>query len=357
MDNFIGYLTLKTRIDTTDLRPQIEKTKNDIKKLKEQLDVDYGEDIINAKKEYNKIIESLEEVRKANPYPEQKRDIKELSKAAADALKNVRSLLAKQREAVASRTDINAKLSQAENRLAKLNAQQEKVEKSGIMNLKKSFEDGEKSLSKLLRRMAKYVLAVFGIRSAFMAVRNAINVISQNDAQLKADIDYMKNALAYTLEPIIRKIVEWAKLLMFYVGYIVKAWTGKNIWENANKSLKGANKEAKKLQKTLASFDEINVLNEQHDAGGGTTTPSFDLTAGMDNMKKPDWLEWIVQNKDDILFVMEGIGLSLLAWKLGLDALTSLGFGLILVGIVESVKSLLDNQGANYETRGISSNT
>ena len=92
-------------------------------------------------------------------------------------------------------------------------------------------------------------LAVFGIRSAFMFVRNAINTIAADDEQLKVDIDYMKSAIAYTLEPVVRGIVDLAKQLMFYVGYIIKAWTGINIFENANKSLKGANQQAKALSK------------------------------------------------------------------------------------------------------------
>ena len=70
--------------------------------------------------------------------------------------------------------------------------------------------------------------------------------------QLKADLDYMKNVLAYMLEPVVMAIVNLMKELMFYVGYIAKAWTGKNIFENANKSLANANKQAKELQKTFS---------------------------------------------------------------------------------------------------------
>ena len=265
MDNFIGYLTLKTKIDTKDFTKEISYVQDRIDDLKATL-----------------------EIEEKNP--------------GFLAPSTIR--------------ETEVEIEKLERKLWSLQKQQSKANMSGFAQIKQHFEDGEKSLIRLIKRMSKYVLAVFGIRSAFMAVRNAINVISQNDPQLKADIDYMKNALAYAIEPIIRKIVEWAKKLMLYIGYIVEAFTGKNIWENANKSLKGANKEAKKLQKTLAGFDEINVLNEQQDtgAGGGSATPSFDLTKGG---KMPGWIEWIKENKDTIIASIKEIGAVIAAAGIG----------------------------------------
>ena len=179
-----------------------------------------------------------------------------------------------------------------------------------------------------------------------MFVRNAINTIASDDEQLKADIDYMKSAIAYTLEPVVRKIVELARQLMFYVGYIAKAWTGKNIFENANKSLKGANKQAKELKKSMASFDEMNILSDNSSSsGGGVSTPSFDLTAPED-MQPPSWIVWIAENKDVVIAGLLGIAGALIAVKFGADLLMASGIGLILVGIylvINDIKDLLDD--------------
>jgi hypothetical protein len=185
-------------------------------------------------------------------------------------------------------------------------------------------------------------LAVFGIRSAFMFVRNAINTIANDDEQLKADIDYMKSAIAYTLEPLVRKVVELARQLMVYVGYIAKAWTGKNIFENANKSLKGANKQAKDLKKSMSGFDEMNVLGSGGSSGGGgTTAPSFDLQSPED-VPIPSWLQWIMDNKEAVIAGLAGIAAGILAVKLGFDLLTGLGIGLILAGIVLLIQGIVD---------------
>lgn len=181
--------------------------------------------------------------------------------------------------------------------------------------IKESIDGIGTGIEKVTKKISKMALAVFGIRSAFMFVRNAINTIASDDEQLRADIDYMKNAIAYTLEPIVRGIVNLAKQLMFYVGYIVKAWTGINIFENANKSLKNANKKAKELKKTTASFDEMNVLSD-NTSKDKNIAPSFDLTKPED-YPVPKWVEFIAKNGKTIIKIIKGIGIALVALKIG----------------------------------------
>lgn len=152
------------------------------------------------------------------------------------------------------------------------------VVKTNINEVDKLIKNVGKSINGVVKKIVRWGLAVFGIRGAYTAVRNAMSIITQQDAQLKADVDYMKNAIAYTLEPVVRVIVNLAKQLMFYIGYVVKAFTGKNIFENANKSLKAANGQAKELQKTLFGFDKLNILNSNSGGGSEITSPSFDLT-------------------------------------------------------------------------------
>ena len=216
------------------------------------------------------------------------------------------------------------------NQLDKLKRKQADVNKADLSIVNNSIEKMGNSVSKIIKKVARWGLAVFGVRSAYMAIRNAMSTISENDEQLKADIDYIKDALAYTLEPIVRRIVDLIKQLMFYVAYLTKAWTGKNIFENANKSLKGANKQAKDLKKTMAGFDEMNVLTDNSSSsGGGSATPSFDLT-GIENMKEPKWLimikdigQWIIDNWQEVIF-------GLLLTKLFIDLLTGNWIGVVI---------------------------
>jgi phage-related protein len=258
------------------------------------------------------------------------------------------------------------------NQLIGLKEKQEKynqsireVSSTGIINIQSQLSNIGNSIEGITKKVFRWGLAVFGIRSAYMAVRQAMSIISSQDEQLAADIDYMKNAIAYTLEPVVRGIVNLMKQLMFYVGYVVKAWTGKNIFASANKSLKktvghskALNKELKKTnkeqQKNLSSLDEITNLEKQSadlndsgagggagDLGGGVTMPSFDLT-NLENMKVPEWLQWIVDHKDEVIAGLLGIAGGLVAIKLGFKPFKALGIGLIIAGIAYAIEGLLE---------------
>lgn len=212
------------------------------------------------------------------------------------------------------------------NELIRLREQQDKLDNNSYGNIKKKLDDIGKSTEKNTKKVAKWALAIFGVRSAYMFVRNAINTLSESDPQLKADIDYIKAALVSAIEPVVRRIVDFVKQLLMYIGYIIKAWTGKNIFENANKNLKGANKQAKELQKTLTGFDEMNVINDSSSGGGDTAVaPSFDLS-NVDSMEVPGWVKWIAENKEIVIGALTGIAVAVGLIKLGglIDGITRL---------------------------------
>ena len=264
-----GWVTIKTEVDTKQFDKQIKELENDLSILEKK----------------------YEEVNDTKMFEWQEEEARKLKKEI---------------QKVKEQIDI-------------LEGKKLKVNMFGSM--KETVDDIGNGISKTIKKITRWGIAIFGVRSAYMAVRSAMGTISKNDEQLKADIDYIKDALAYTLEPIVRRIVDLIKQLMFYVGYLTKAWTGKNIFENANKSLKGANKQAKDLKKTMAGFDEMNVLNSGGSTSGGGVSPSFDLT-GLENMKEPKWLimikdigQWIIDNWQDVVF-------GLLLTKLFIDLLS-----------------------------------
>lgn len=235
---------------------------------------------------------------------------------------------------------LEAQYSRLIKQLDKLQKKQADLNKTDLSGIEKNIEKVGNSVSKTVSKVGRWAMAVFGVRSAYMAIRNAMNVISANDEQLKADIEYMKTALAYTLEPIVRRVVELAKQLMFYVGYIVKAWTGKDIFANANKGLESANKKAKELKKTTASFDEMNIISD-NSSSGGSVAPSFDLTAPED-FPVPTWLQWIADNKEIILATLGGIAGGLIAIKLGVSGIMGLGIGVLIAGVILLIQDIID---------------
>ena len=338
-----GWVTIGTKLDSKQLEKDIiketrrlEKFEKDNEKLLEQKKK-AELDLTDYYKQKELIEESTNNTLKKAQTEEQVNEVLKMEQ------QNLQSLDEAYSKELNSLNDINKKIEENayQQGLVKDNIQKMNVElrkAKGFENIKDSVEGVGKSVQKVTKRITKMVFAVFGIRSAFMFVRSAINTIAGDDEQLKADIDYMKSALAYTLEPIVRAIVDLAKQLMFYVGYIVKAWTGKNIFANANKGLDKANKQAKELKKTTAGFDEMNILS---DSGGtsGDGTPSFDLS-NLDG-KVPEWIDWIAKNGDLLQSILYGISFGLIAIKLGLTGIQALGIGIALAGIVYTFKKII----------------
>lgn len=251
---------------------------------------------------------------------------------------------------------LGIKLDNLQKKQAKLNQEQAQMGKLDLSGVQSGLNNVNKGLQNTVKKVAKWGLAIFGVRSAYMAVRSAMNTISQYEDSMKNNIDYIKYALAYTLKPIVEWILNAVVKLLQYVNYIAKAWTGKNLFKtadafkNAQKGAKGLNKE---LQKTTASFDEMNVLQDTKSSGGSADiiAPNIDLT-GMQG-KIPQWLKWIVDNKNLILSVFAGVNAGLLAWKLGLKGIQSLGIGLAIAGVIYGIQSIIKYlQDPSFENFG-----
>ena len=101
-------------------------------------------------------------------------------------------------------------------------------------------------------------------------------------------------------------------------------------------NLGGAGDNAKKLKSYLMGFDELNIIDPTDSSGGGGgggcgggggdwdwDLPAYDFLDGLVssrvdaifNQMKP-YIEWIVENFDDILATVGAIGAGLLAWKI-----------------------------------------
>lgn len=220
-------------------------------------------------------------------------------------------------------------------------------------NMKKGADGVKNSMRDIVKQALRWGLAIFGIRSAYNFLRSSISTISQYNEQVATDIEYIRFALASTLEPVILRLIGLVKTLLNYINYIAQAWFGINLFAGASvdkfksskKELGGAAKQAKEINKQLAGFDEMNVLQDNTDTGGGGgasggAMPSFDLSQFEGEI--PDWLQWIVDHKDEILAIMAGVASGLLAWKLGLSAIQSLGLGVAIAGIVYAIMGLIE---------------
>ena len=123
------------------------------------------------------------------------------------------------------------KLSQ---KLSTLRTKQADLNRQDFSKVEQSLENVGSKIQKVIGKVGKWALAVFGIRSAYMAVRRAVSMASRHNEQIKTDIDYISFALASTLEPIIQWLIKGVFTLLQYVNYVAMAWFGVNLFAKAS---------------------------------------------------------------------------------------------------------------------------
>ena len=231
------------------------------------------------------------------------------------------------------------KLSQ---KLSVLKQKKEELNKTDLSNIQKSIDNIGESTSNTIKKVGKWALAIFGDRSAYMFVRQSASTLSQYNEKIASDLEYIRFALASSLQPIIEGLIQLAYKLLSYVNYIAQAWFGVNLFANASaKSMEKGAKSAEKMKKSLTGFDEMNVLQDTSASGaGGATTPSIDLSQWQGEV--PSWIQWIANNKDIVIAGLLGIAGGLTAINFGLKAIQGLGIGLILAGIVLLIQGIVD---------------
>ena len=248
---------------------------------------------------------------------------------------------------------LGIKLDNLQKKQAKLNQEQANMGKLDLSGVQNGINNVNKGLQNTIKKVAKWGLSLFGIRTAYNAIRGAMSTLSQYDTQMADNIEYIRYALASSLKPVIQTILNLVIKLLQYINYIAKAWTGKNLFKtadafkNAQKNAKGLNKE---LDKTSASFDEINILSSKKDVSASISTPSVDL-AGLPVGDIPKWVEWIAKNGKTVATIIGLIGAAIIGLKIakfikGFSDATSvlkkfkLSTALVIAGVVALVGSI-----------------
>ena len=366
-----NWIIIGTDLETKKFEEKYDKLKRKLQKEETMLDVKYGnleeakqqlQDVENKfrniqkeQKEINKLIE--EQQNKVNIFNQRIENGERLTavewKKYEDATSEINELREKQQQINNEYDKYNEKINKSydlltkneiaydnqKNKVIEIRGEIEKIEtdrvQKNVQQTANSIKKVGNGINDVIKKIAKWALAIFGIRTAYNMILRSINIISQGNNQLKADIDYMRNILAYTLEPIVEKIVNFLKQMLIYVGYIIYKWTGKNIFANADKSLKNANKSANALQKTLAGFDEMNIVGNKNNE----TQPSFNLAQEVDKFskdKEPAWMSWIITNGPKVAKIIAIIG----------AAIAGLKFGIFLSQSIRFVKEVLGPIGA-----------
>lgn len=252
--------------------------------------------------------------------------------------------------------EITAKVDEYKSKIEGIKLQQQIAD---VDKMKNGFNQVGNSIQKSIKNVARLALGVFGVRSAYLALRRASSDLASYDTQYASNLEYIRYALTQAIAPILRYIVSLAATLLGYINAIMQGWFGINIFANSSaKSFQkmksgasGVSKAVKEIKKQLAGFDEMNVLTDSGDTGaggggGGVSMPDFDLSAMQG--EPPKWLQWIIDNKDLILSLIAGLltGLKVLSpliekFGLKLGIIKALGIGIAVAGLVYAIQGLL----------------
>lgn len=362
-----GYLKIKTKIDNKDVDKGITELENKMKKVQTdnlgldkeatglQEEINQYEKLCNEADNYKEKIKQLEGERKTltvgglkstnvPKYNSITTEIDLMKQKYEQSTSEIDKQASKVDKVYAKLNKIKAK--QTENNI-KIQEFKDKIESININKVQNQVNNIGKGIQRQIGQIGKMTFAIIGIKTAWNAAKGAINIVSQYNSQMSTDLEYMRYCIANALLPAVQLLTKLLYTALSYINAISMAWFGINLFSNSSvknfqkmkNSASGTAKSAKEIQKSLQGFDEMNILQDNNESTR-VSTPTVDLS----NMQGevPSWLKWIVDNKDLILSVMAGVTAGLLAWKLGLEAIKSLGIGILIAGVVLAVQSLID---------------
>jgi hypothetical protein len=350
MSNADGYLKIKTKIDNSGVDKEIQNLENKIKRLQEsnldnfnqekelQSKVDKYEELIRKVEDYKNKISELQTIKDGNLVITNPSELAELQ----ISLNEANTEIAKQESGM---NKVYTKLKQIKQKQVennqKISEYQEKIDQIETNKIKSGIDSVGKSLQTQIGKISKMAMAVAGVRTAWAGVRKIMSLVQQYNPQISADLEYMGYAIAQIFLPIAQKLVSILYTILNYVNAIMTAWFGINLFSNSGvKNFQKMSKNAKEINKFLAGFDEMNVIQDNSSSSKNSAIPSMDLSEGMQG-EVPIWLQWIIDNKELILTILEGIGAAILAIKLGLSGIQGLGIGMMIVGIISTIQNLI----------------
>ena len=371
-----GYVVIGTELDTKNLEKQLkdaerqlaqyEKEAEKLTKTKAKLELDlqaYEEEKRAIEEFTNKGLEYAQTTAQVNDNLEfEKQLLDDLNEKYSTQLSSVEEINNKIKSNAQSQSMIKTKIEDTTKELQK---------QEGLKGIKNLMRDTNKETSKLITKIGRWALAVFGVRSAYMFIRQAMSTLSSYDDQLATNVEWIRYLLANALKPVIEYLVNLAYQLLQYLNMIAQSWFGINLFASATteefmkqkKAMGGVSNSAKELKKTLAGFDEMNILQEDGSTkvgggGGGIDVP----TPKFEEVKTPEWMKWIIDHEDEIISALIGIATALVLIKLGIDLIEATGIGLVIAGLVYAFESFskfdkdgtLQNLGKGIEGVGAS---
>ena len=342
-----GWITIGTELSTdkfdrqiADLEKKMQKEEDKKVTIEAKMDTQTAE-LEQARAKTDEWADALERVEKLkavvakqNATPEQFQELQDLTRTYG-SLEKINTEFDK---SLTKQNKINEQLEKTKFNYdvvnGKVNEYRQKIEsvrlqkhQKDVENVRKSVEGMAKSFSKSVINAGKVALGIFGIRSAYMMLRQASSQLGQYDEQYAIDLEYIRYVLTQAIAPVLKTIINYVLLGLQYINMLLNGLFGINLFANGSaeafnrmkKNASGVSSAVKEIKKDLLGFDEINRLTDTGTTAGakgvGAVTPSIDV-GNIANVETPGWIRWIVEHKDLILKILGAIGAVLASIKI-----------------------------------------
>lgn len=235
--------------------------------------------------------------------------------------------------------------------------------KAQLAGITGGLEGVGKKVDKLKTRMTRLIgtVAIFNlIRNSLTKLRNGyISLLKQNDSfssslnQIKANLMTAFAPIYNACLPAINSLMNALSKVTGTIAVFISGLFGTSLEdakkqaEGLSKSLDDTAKSGEKASGSLASFDNLEVINDNSGSGGPSSKDNIDYSGEITySQKLLDILnkisDWVSKNGDLVIAFIAGVTGALIALKtLGLDPIKSLGMGVALAGIIYTIESLI----------------
>lgn len=261
---------------------------------------------------------------------------------------------------------LNSKLSQTKEEANQTkNEINEAFQRRHLLKFGDGFNEIGKKIDKFKSRMTKLIGAamVFNlIRNSLTNLRNKYIMLLKSNDDFSSSLNQIKANLMTAFAPIYNACLPAINSLMNALskvtGTIAMFVSGlfgasledaKNQAKGLSKALDETKKSGEEASGSLASFDNLEVINDTSSGGSNDTSNSSGIDYSGEiqySQRLLDFLnkikDFVIDNKEVILGLLAGISAGLVLIKLGLDGIMALGIGLIIAGIVTLVQGIIN---------------
>lgn len=365
MNNYNGKVVIGTQIDTK----QFDKDYDEISKKIDELDkkankiATMDNPAETDLETYNKTVEKIKELREEQ---------ENINRQKQEAIKQQQQVVEKQQETNTEISKEEEQIKKLSNELYKTFSEYEEMQKTiseakifdekdveyseklknkikdiakeyekitgsklyvkGITDIEPQVEKTNKSFDKLINKIKKVGLSLFGIQTVYALVSKASSAYLSQDTELAQKLQSVWVGLGTFLAPALEGISNALLKALGYLNVFIKALTGVDYIARANaKSLK---KQADAQKQLATGIDE--VTNLQESASGG----------------KPSGLIEIPELDDRIVKKLQNLARAI---KENEDALKLLGIAFGAVLGYKAIKKIIDNIGWLVGSKGLGS--